>query len=1605
MSARRLVRAIQAIPRTLSRTTAALVKRFMTSLLRALFLWGHNPRQAWQGFVLPTTVLMLLMVSLTAGALTYRAYTRSTNTIIARQQQVISNATSPAIERAKAKLEYLFGPDRNRWPLRVPTSNQFVALLSGEEDDSVNVRAPEVEDIYDIPGETRVDINGDGELDNAWVFPADVNGDGDIDDEFVAYTIIIDDENGGALLTSRVDDAKARALVVRNGPITAEGDAGGCTAEELGGAQQDQSGWLSVGANRAAKNFQITAFAVDNNSLGGTTDTLELQQVRETPTSNKWGAWFRYDLEAYPGPIFNWNGAMHTEGSLMLRDRIRLHMVSSGGSCLYDADSSEITVGQRRPNGFRGQLIKGTVESTGGENVRTYRYNGQPANPNNPGTPPNTNLSAANQSVVAAGGANLTAPALVAEILQDPVELYVSGRSVHSVPPGSGWAEKADNLVADARGFEYFDGFQGRIRPAQNDEVQNLGLDDVFRADDRWGPSPVYDEDAEGGRIPTGTNIGTPIAGNTLLTDEQEGLDGYWERQAIATGLRIIVGERLELGNADGWNNDPTRRILDPRPDPLYPPDALSPRTANNNGAFSLVEQKQRRTLRDNLAAVQGTVVYHFTENEGLSPAACIATTVHPGTLKTIADSRTFRQLDIATAPYNGAAYRMTNFLTGEGTNGWEFTPPTRDDANMVIALQNLANFAGDPKGGAPSFTPVQDGNVHPFPYLSIWGDFSPLRRVLDANSDNLADNSTRDSAACTLGLLAYNLDMIKREYDEFLDDNSTTEANWSELDDKLEQRAGELVDWWLDDGPDGLYGLIKAVRDSTAGTSGTQRTHINNQLARLGLSEFFVADGNQPRIDVRYRNAEGQLVVIQQGSPVPPSVEQLTFEDPERIQDLLNTARRFLAGEVMNGRAADGTLTPQFGQAQVFQDELNSIVGLDEVNGLPAVSGNVDEVQILSRVRLHARVERDREFGFESGPVCPDRMPDADDVPFLSNIYCASQPFYPALHYIFPSDGHSFNAGPIDEEYVEKVRDYVDDNVDINESSFTALDPEDIAAQPRNFDNFVLPTSSAGSLEGAFSTTWISTAGSPDPDNPLSAFSIVRTESDGGNPVRGNVSLLDKAFYNGRELMSVRMLDLDINKLTQPDQINGFAWIPSREEEDDDEEDPAEETIVNGIVYAFREDSVREDEIVRPSSASGDMIITPNALESQDPPLGANAISLKPVDFFPDPDRRPYGFRLRNGSTFNRAADEPVGLSFISNDAIAILGDFNLHTTNNLEEFSGAANTMFGFDPASNDWANRFYQRPRSALNLGNFSNLQNDTWRPAEVLGDAVYMLSGRFRDGFVEAAYARNAAGTAGTAGDGFVTSGDGTGLVSYQNGTRPTTGTGSDDKYAASDFLRQATNNGMNDVTSPIYFDRNGVVYRPDGSENRIKRFQDDAGTNPPNTGAYRGFNFNNYAQRRRQQLAPAEDTTINVLMISGIVPSRFNQSYGGLHNFPRMLEFWTGEDLNIAGGFFQLFFSRTAVAPFVANASSWQGPDLVGNPNVFEYYQPPNRLWGYDVALQYAAQPPIASRFLSVGAPRSEFYRELPVDDPYVSLLRCINPPGALAQLDANANCP
>lgn len=166
-------------------------------------------------------------------------------------------------------------------------------------------------------------------------------------------------------------------------------------------------------------------------------------------------------------------------------------------------------------------------------------------------------------------------------------------------------------------------------------------------------------------------------------------------------------------------------------------------------------------------------------------------------------------------------------------------------------------------------------------------------------------------------------------------------------------------------------------------------------------------------------------------------------------------------------------------------------------------------------------------------------------------------------------------------------------------------------------------------------------------------------------------------------------------------------------------------------------------------------------------------------------------------------------------------------------------------------------------------------------------------------------------------------------------------------------------------SPIVIAPSGDAYRAVSTFTNVLRYD----------GGYYSFGT-------RPKNRPTE-TRVNSIIVSGIVPSRVGQSYGGLHNFPRFVEDWTSSvPLIISGSLIQLNFSQAATGPFDQDAYE-PGTTPSTSFEQIGYYSPPERRWGYDVGLQIAPAGPVASRFVTIPSIRSEFYSEPPADDPFI----------------------
>lgn len=1518
--------------------TRSASRKLSRWLVRNLLHKGHRGQRyasAKAGFVLPTVTLLLLVVALVIAAILLRTGSRTNQVIGAREEQVIYNAATPAIERAKAKLEYLFQQDTRR-PTGAASDQLLTALLVNNDPNPYQSLTTVLNpDPYTLPDETqfgRLDINNDGVKDPAWAYRMDVDNDGI--QETVVYAIYLRSRSDNQNITINgllgknangnpiadptgpdTDAQKALALVTRNGPInTTNLNDRICASVTQSSTPPppdqlppvDESVWFPVGSGILRKTFQIDAIVISNKQgTSRTVATLEFQQDRQLDRANRWGAWFRYDLEIYPGanaPL-NWNGAMYTAGNFFAggNGQFRGFLISDRRSCFYGKDSSEITaLEEPRSDGFQGQIVVGRIFNDTG-NVNPI-FDLQQQGGNDSDVDPNTTNSTLTNTTDSFSGSG--SGGSIYPLSLNPVALFTQDRSINQ--SGSNNRNQRDSNW-QSRLFVQ----RGRIR---NNQQNPPYVDDTYRADNRYGPKPKYDQvdpryTLDGGSKKNGQPI--PASETKLINNTSNavsdpdfrnlGLDGYWERRAWANGLRIIVSPRLELGNAFGWvnsdlNGNGNRNDIG-EIDPLYPVNATTTH-----------EQQQRRTFRDNLAAVQATVVYHQDSNLGNPagdfPIACLATTVHPGTQQADLLSRNFQRAG-QTYWYPGQTQPLvSDFFYGIGTNGWEYTVPSQGDFNggpLRTALQNLANFAGDYQNvnDSGAFPPTQGSRVYPNPYLGMWGNFSNLKRALTLPAGNsIADSSYTHTAGCVVGMLANNISYFQQAPNYNNSWWSSSPASFTSLSTALETAVGTSASPWptgYTPTPDDYIARLTATSDDA---KLARFVHMREQIIRDRRYGF--ADSPTTPTFFRY-------VINQQADSAGPPVVRGSFS--------------YAGKTYTNGDPVDLGCD--------FSSTGNNFFGLPTTTGNPL---------------------------YAPGVTVPNGADNEKRFIILATSLCSIKPKFPSLYYIFPITNHdriSAPSGatlPAGEPYLNPPSP---SNNSYPNEQFTTVDPTQITSVRPKGESW------SGGNNAPNGSWYLPTDGTANPSGETD-FQI--TTRNGGTRF---VSLIDSAFFDTREVMTVRALNIDLNLLRRNTIGNNNTWLPK-----------------SGIVYAFREDAVREDAIARPSNGYDPNNLDVNALIAnannntnpnvpRDPGLASNGISPKVVDFYPDPDRRPYGFRLRNGQDLRRTPnggvdnDNPRGITFVSDNPVYIQGNFNFHstdgTTNNLEEFRTGLNS---------DWGN-FYTRGNSGLEerFARFGN-DKDTWRPSEILSDAITILSNSFAEGAIDVGITNDGSSTIAP-----------NGRYSFRAMNGPNSTPPGNNRWV----LQNGTTRIRVGEAAPANYNPLPIKISRNGNPIYCNTNPGAAAICPPanQTEYSSGYNSLN-TDYTDQEINIASDTRVNAILVSGIGPTRSGQQNGGFHNFPRYIENWDNVNSAISGSFVQLNFSTYATAPY--NHVDWEpgSPQEAGN---ILYYQPPRRSWGYDVGLQYAPAGPLSQRFVTSGVPRSEFYRDLKVDDPYICRLR------------------
>ena len=90
------------------RSLNVLAKTLVNWVLRSFLVSKRRKRFSQAGFVLPTVIMVILVVTLLTTAILIRSFDRTKNASNYRVDQAVFNAAAPALDRARAKLDNLF---------------------------------------------------------------------------------------------------------------------------------------------------------------------------------------------------------------------------------------------------------------------------------------------------------------------------------------------------------------------------------------------------------------------------------------------------------------------------------------------------------------------------------------------------------------------------------------------------------------------------------------------------------------------------------------------------------------------------------------------------------------------------------------------------------------------------------------------------------------------------------------------------------------------------------------------------------------------------------------------------------------------------------------------------------------------------------------------------------------------------------------------------------------------------------------------------------------------------------------------------------------------------------------------------------------------------------------------------------------------------------------------------------------------------------------------------------------------------------------------------------------------------------------------------------
>ncbi|MEO0853227.1 MAG: hypothetical protein AAFY15_06955, partial [Cyanobacteria bacterium J06648_11] len=294
-----------------------------------------------RGFVMPVAILISLVLALVGATVVTRSLNRGQQASGERARQVVNNEVRQAVDRARAKLDYLFNPNTQaggRLPQGRPSNSLLVSLLlDGTAVNGVSASPPVAGSSlsFQLQDESPLVLDPTTPA-PAWWFNVDTNNDGTAD-AVTGYAILTNTTNAAGTLRVEdglVDTVKANNLIVRNIALKGNANSGTCLSAAGAGLPIDAEGsWFRTSQGNFVKPIQVVAVTLPIADSSGDTravSAMQMQQDRYRQGLSEYGAYFRADLEVFPGPQFNWNGKVYSESNIMIggNNRFEAYLIS-----------------------------------------------------------------------------------------------------------------------------------------------------------------------------------------------------------------------------------------------------------------------------------------------------------------------------------------------------------------------------------------------------------------------------------------------------------------------------------------------------------------------------------------------------------------------------------------------------------------------------------------------------------------------------------------------------------------------------------------------------------------------------------------------------------------------------------------------------------------------------------------------------------------------------------------------------------------------------------------------------------------------------------------------------------------------------------------------------------------------------------------------------------------------------------------------------------------------------------------------------------------------------------------------------------------------------